>query len=74
VQNFSVVFLEPPALQRKGVCLPDAGPILFLFSLSSGKVRKLAKGKGKCKVHHGPRGGSYVMVRKKGGGTRREYK
>jgi len=30
--------------------------------------------KKKCKVHKGSRGGKYVMVRKKGGGTRREYK
>ena len=27
-----------------------------------------------CKIHHGSRGGRYTMVRKKGGGTRREYK
>jgi len=27
----------------------------------------------KCKTHHGPKGGKYRMVRKKGGGTRREY-
>lgn len=32
------------------------------------------KKKRKCKVHTGKRGGKYVMVRKKGGGTRREYK
>ncbi len=30
-------------------------------------------GKGKCKVHHGERGGRYVMERKKGGGTQRRY-
>jgi len=29
-------------------------------------------GKG-CQKHKGSRGGTYVMVRKKGGGTRREY-
>jgi len=29
--------------------------------------------KKKCKVHTGPRGGKYIMVRKKGGGTRRKY-
>jgi hypothetical protein len=26
-----------------------------------------------CKVHRGPRGGRYRMVRKRGGGTRRQY-
>jgi len=26
-----------------------------------------------CVVHEGERGGKYIMVRKKGGGTRREY-
>jgi hypothetical protein len=30
-------------------------------------------GKAKCKVHTGERGGHYVMVRKKDGGTRRDY-
>jgi len=27
-----------------------------------------------CKTHRGPRGGRFVMKRKKGGGTRRVYK
>jgi len=27
-----------------------------------------------CKVHRGPRGGRYVMKRKRGGGTRKVYK
>ena len=26
-----------------------------------------------CHAHHGPRGGKFIMVRKKGGGTRRKY-
>lgn len=26
-----------------------------------------------CDVHEGERGGQFIMVRKKGGGTRREY-
>jgi len=32
--------------------------------------KKKVKG---CVVHKGSRGGEYIMVRKKGGGTRREY-
>jgi len=34
------------------------------------KRQKTYKG---CTVHDGERGGQYIMVRKKGGGTRREY-
>lgn len=26
-----------------------------------------------CVIHEGPRGGKFIMTRKKGGGTRREY-
>lgn len=26
-----------------------------------------------CKKHKGPHGGTYVMVRKKGGGTKKKY-
>lgn len=27
-----------------------------------------------CKIHTGPKGGKFVMMRKKGGGTRKVYK
>jgi len=35
--------------------------------------RKKGKKKRPCQVHEGPRGGRFVMERKKGGGTQRRY-
>ena len=32
------------------------------------------KDKKKCKEHTGPKGGKFEMHRKKGGGTKKEYK
>lgn len=43
------------------------------------KAGKVSKNRYRCrdgktvKIHHGPRGGSYIMQRKKGGGTERRY-
>lgn len=60
-------------------------PTLMFFSLNSEEVKTLARTKKKvtrktrsgrtasCVVHKGERGGEFITVRKKGGGTRREY-